>query len=110
MQITDKVIRALLSFQRRCWEHGEAMQALYEFGAYDELVVMAKQAIVMSLSDGRVCIQNGDEKALVTDPCCAGEGLLAAWKYTGDIQFKHAFDKLLDYALHHAPRNEDGIV
>ncbi len=110
MQIADKVIKALLSFQRRCWEHGEAMQALYEYGAYDELIVMAKQAIVMSLPDGRVCIQNGDERELVTDPCCAGEGLLAAWKLTGDSQFKRAFDQMLHYALHEAPRNENGIV
>lgn len=110
MPETEKVIKALLSFQRRCWEHGEAMQALYEIGAMDELVIMAKQAIVMSLPDGRTCIQNVDEKDLVTDPCCAGEGLLAAYRYTGDEQFRIAYEKLLDYALHQAPRNEDGII
>ena len=107
---TDKVIKALLSFQRRCWEHGEAMQALYEFGAMDELVIMAKQAIVMSLPDGRPCVQNVDEAELVTDPCCAGEGLLAAYHYTGDEQFRIAYEKLKDYALHQAPRNREGIV
>lgn len=107
---TDKVIKALLSFQRRCWEHGEAMQALYEFGAMDELVIMAKQAIVMSLPDGRPCVQNVDEAELVTDPCCAGEGLLAAYRYTGDEQFRIAYEKLKDYALHQAPRNREGIV
>lgn len=105
-----KVIVALLSFQRRCWEHGEAMQALYEYGEYDLLVTMARQAMVMSIEDGRVCIENTDEKELVTDPCCAGEGLLRAWEYSGDPEFKAAYDKLLHYALYEAPRNEEGIV
>lgn len=87
------------------------MQALLEIGGYDDiLTVMARQAIVLSLPDGRVCIENGDEKELVTDPCCAGNGLLAAWKITGDEQFKRAYDKLLHYALEEAPRNEQGVV
>lgn len=104
----EKVKRSLLCMQRYPWEHGTAMQAFLEAGDMEIVTAMAAEAAYRRIEDGRVA-QIGDTFS-VTDPCCAGEGLLAAYRETGDPELKNAFDGLLKWAMEGAPRNAQGVV
>ena len=108
IELLNKVKKALLCMQRYPWEQGTAMQAFLEAGDMDIVIPMAAEAAYRAIADGRVA-QIGDDFS-VTDPCSAGEGLMAAYKETGDAALKKAYDNLLVYALKTAPRNEEGIV
>ncbi|GHU69199.1 hypothetical protein FACS189450_01590 [Spirochaetia bacterium] len=104
----DRVKIALLGMQRYSWEQGVAMQAFLEQGDMELTAPMAVEAVNRQILDGRSAVLGG--QTAVTDPCAPGEALLAAWKYTGDPVLKAGCDRLLEWALHGAPRNAAGLV
>jgi rhamnogalacturonyl hydrolase YesR len=101
-------MNAMLGMQRRAWEQGVASQALLELGEKDLMVLLAKDAVVNQLKDGRLGLNEGDRP--VTDPASNGEPLLAAWKITGDSSLKTGADRMLDFLLFKAPRTRNGIL
>jgi unsaturated rhamnogalacturonyl hydrolase len=103
-----KVINAMLSMQRRAWEQGVASQALLEFGEKDLVILMAKDAIVNQLKDGRLGLNEGDKP--IADPASNGESVLFAAKTTGDEKMMQAAKRMLDFLLYKAPRTPDGII
>lgn len=103
-----KVILAMLSIQRACWEQGVAMQALLEKGEKELVILMAKDAVLRQAGDGRLAILG--EQHPLTDAASPGEAVRWAAAETGDEVLMKGFEKLRDYMLHKAPRNEQGIV
>lgn len=99
---------ALLAMQRYSWEQGAAIQAFLEMGEKDIVLAMAHEAVYRSIADGRAAIIGGDRA--VTDPCCVGEALLEACRWTQDPFLEKGRDALLDWALHKAPRSEKGVL
>ena len=104
----QKVMNAMLAMQRRSWEQGVAAQALLECGETDLVVLMAKDAVVNQLKDGRLGLNEGNSP--VADPASNGEPLLFAASVTGDSQLKLAADKMLEFLLYKAPRTRKGII
>ena len=66
-----KVTNAMLSMQRASWEHGVAMQALWEIGEHELAYLMAKEAVLRQIPDGRFSVLYTDNG--VTDPAASGE-------------------------------------
>jgi rhamnogalacturonyl hydrolase YesR len=108
VQRLARVTRAMLAMQRRAWEQGTAAQALLELGESELVVLLAKDAVVNQLKDGRLGLNEGN--APVCDPCVNGEPVLFAAKVTGDAALRRAADRMLEFALVKAPRTRDGIV
>ncbi len=106
--LTEKVKRAMLAMERRAWEQGVASQALLEWGDYDNVILLAKDAVVNQLKDGRLALNEGN--IAVTDPASNGEPLLYAAKATKDERLKKAAENMLGYLMYKAPRNRDGII
>ena len=104
----SRVKWASLTMQRYSWEQGVVAQAFLESGDSDTAILMAIEGASRQIDDGR-CAQIGAAFA-ITDPCAIGEALLFAVKQTGDEKLKTALDKLLNWALHLAPRSEQGLV
>lgn len=104
----EKIKIALLAMQRYSWEQGTAMQAFLEAGDMDVVIPMAYEAVYRGIPDGRTA-QMGDSSA-VTDPCATGEAILEAYRVTKDETLKDGLDKLINWALHSAPRSDKGIV
>lgn len=107
-ELVPKVQLAMLAMQRRAWEQGVAAQALVELGEGELVVLLAKDALVNQAPDGRLGL-NGD-RAPVTDPASNGEGVLFAYKLTGDPAFKRAAERMLAYLLKDAPRTKGGLI
>ena len=72
--MTERVKRALLSMQRRDWEHGVAAQAFWESGDKDIAIAMAVEGANRQQPNGRCC--QVDASNGVTDPCAIGEALI----------------------------------
>ena len=106
--MTDRVKRARLCMQRYNWEQGVTAQAFLESGDTDAAIALAIEGANRQHADGRCC-HIGDSTA-VTDPCAIGEALIFACEQTGDPFLCAARDKLLRWALHDAPRNQQGVV
>ena len=104
----QKVIRAMLAMQRRAWEQGVAAQALLESGETDLAVLLARDAVVNQLKDGRLGLNEG--KGPVADPASNGEPVLFAAQITGDETLSQAAARMLDFLLYKAPRTRDGII
>ena len=104
--LIEKVKRATLSMQRASWEQGVAAQAMLELGEKEMVVLMAKEAIVRQIEDGRVAMVY--TRDAVNDPGANGEAILYAARVTRDPVSQKAADKLLDYFVHKAPRTDDG--
>ena len=104
----EKVKQAMLAMQRRAWEQGTAAQALLELGETDLVVLLAKDAVVNQLKDGRLGVNEGNSP--VCDPCVNGEPVLFAAQVTGDPVLRKAADRMLEFALYKAPRTRDGII
>jgi rhamnogalacturonyl hydrolase YesR len=103
-----RVRNAMLAMQRRAWEQGTAAQALLEFGETELVVLLAKDAVVNQLKDGRLGLNEGN--AAVCDPAVNGEPVLVAAKVTGDAALQRAAEQMLDFELHKAPRTRDGLI
>ena len=52
--VVQKALYGMLSVQRRAWEQGVASQALLELGEDDLVVLMADEAVLRQLPDGRL--------------------------------------------------------
>jgi unsaturated rhamnogalacturonyl hydrolase len=106
--LLQKVTAAMLAMQRASWEQGVAAQALLEMGDMDRVVLMAKEAALRQAGDGRLAdLASGDN---VTDPGSNGEAVLRAAQATGDSRLQDAWQRMLDYFLHDAPRTADGTL
>lgn len=105
---TERAAMALLSMQRYSWEQGVAIQAFLEMGQRDIVLAMAHEAVYRSSGDGRAAIIGGDRA--VTDPCCVGEALIEACRWTQDPFLEKGRDALLDWALNRAPRSAKGVL
>jgi unsaturated rhamnogalacturonyl hydrolase len=103
-----RVKAALLAMQRRAWEQGLAAQAFLELGDAETVVLLAKDAAVNQLKDGRLGLNEGDRP--VTDPAANGESLLFAAKAAGEPRLKEAADRMLGFLLFKAPRTRGGII
>jgi rhamnogalacturonyl hydrolase YesR len=104
----DKVKTALLAMQRLSWEQGIAMQAFLEQGDMDLVVLLAKGAIHRQLEDGRPA--KLDNWGVAVDPINNTEGLIRAVEYTNDPELKAGLDKLMQWILVKAPRNDKGVI
>jgi hypothetical protein len=91
----QKVMQAMLAMQRRAWEQGVAAQALLELGETDLTVLLAKDAVVNQLKDGRLGLNEG--RGPVADPAANGEPVLFAAKVTGDESLHQAAERMLDF-------------
>ncbi len=98
----------MLAMQRRAWEQGVAAQALLELGEKDLVILLAKDAVVNQLKDGRLGLNEGNSP--VTDPAVNGEPLLVAARLTGDWKLQEAADRMLEYLLYKAPKTRQGII
>jgi unsaturated rhamnogalacturonyl hydrolase len=107
-QAWEKVKRAMLCMQRYAWEQGVAAQALLESGERDLVILMAKDAVLRQLEDGRLAVVSSNQG--VTDPAANGEAVLFAANFTGDPKLRNGAEKMLDYLLHRAPRTKDGTL
>ncbi len=107
METMKKVKLALLAMQRHSWEQGVTAQAFLEQGDEQTVIALAKEAAYRRLADGRAAVMSGTAS---TDPCSVGEAMLYALRATGDRDLAAACGALLDWALHKAPRNAEGIV
>lgn len=103
-----KVIRAMLAMQRRSWEQGVAAQALLELGETELAVLLAKDAVVNQLKDGRLGLNEG--KGPVADPASNGEPVLFAAQVTKDQWLQKAAERMLDFLLYQAPKTRNGII
>jgi unsaturated rhamnogalacturonyl hydrolase len=106
--ILEKVKQMALAMQRAPWEQGNLAQACLELGDGDAALLLAKEAQLRQIADGRAAML-GDSHA-ITDPCAVGEALIYAYERTGDVAFKTSYEKLLQWALVDAPRDANGIV
>ncbi len=107
-QITEKVKYAMLCMQRASWEQGVAAQALLERGDDNLVYLMAREAVLRQIPDGRLSIMYSDNG--VTDPAASGEMVLRMAEKTGETALIEANKKMLDYLLHKAPRTENGTI
>ena len=107
-ELSQKVKNALLAMQRYSWEQGVAAQAFLESGETDLAILLARDAVVRQLADGRLGVMGN--LTAVTDPGAIGEALLFAAKQTGDASLQQAAERMLDWLLHRAPRTKDGIL
>jgi len=108
MMLLEKVKQAALTMQRYSWEQGVLAQAFLEDGDARTTILMAKEAALRQIADGR-CAQIGAPCA-VTDPCAIGEALIFACEQTEDPALMAAKDRLLHWALQDAPRSGQGLV
>lgn len=106
--LLPRVKQALLAMQRHSWEQGVAAQAFLESGDDDVVVVMAYEAVLRQLPDGRLAVVGGAEA--VTDPAANGEPVLHAARLTGDSALHEAAERQLDWLVGLAPRTRDGIL
>ncbi|HYW84274.1 MAG TPA: glycoside hydrolase family 88 protein [Spirochaetia bacterium] len=106
--LRQKVKNALLAMQRHSWEQGVAAQSFLESGDSELVILLAKEAVVRQLADGRLGVM-GNATA-VTDPAAAGEALLFAARVTGDAALSTAAARMIDWLLYRAPRTTDGVL
>lgn len=107
-ELVERVKRAMLTMQRDAWEQGVAAQALLESGERELVILMAKEAVVRQLEDGRLAVISCNEG--VTDPAANGEAVLYAAEATGDQALGAAAAKMLEYLLKRAPHRKDGTL
>ena len=104
---SDRVLLAMLAMQRRSWEQGLAGQALLAIGRFDLAAVLATDAVVNQLPDGRLA-DLGDEN--VVNGAAALETVLAMAARTGDPDLAAAAQRQIDWLVDGAPRADDGTL
>jgi rhamnogalacturonyl hydrolase YesR len=107
-RLLDRVKLAMLAMQRYAWEQGVAAQALLESGDAETMVLMAKDAVLRQLDDGRLAVVS--ENHGVTDPAANGEPVLRAAELTGDSSLGDGARRMRDYLMLTAPRTKDGTL
>lgn len=109
--MTEKVnlVRnAMLAVQRYPWEHGVCAQALWELGDITTAIAMAHDAVLRQKEDGRLAVIC--DNIAVTDPASNGEVVWHAYEKTGDVMYKDAAVRMLNYLLQQAPRTNKNII
>ena len=101
-------MNAMLAMQRRAWEQGVAAQALLELGETELAVLLAKDAVVNQLKDGRLGLNEGNLP--VADPAANGEPVLYAARITGNETLRKAAAKMLDFLLYQSPKTRTGLI
>ena len=107
-EVKQRVKNAMLAMQRYSWEQGIAAQSLLESGDHETAILLAREAVVRQLADGRLAVMGNMTAA--TDPAAVGEALLFAARTTGEASLRDAAARMTDWLLHRAPRNADGIL
>ena len=98
--------KVLLTMIRHPWEQGTAANAFIESGDEQIAILMASEAVSRQSHDGRLACIPGSTN--ITDPCVCGESVMYAFQKTGDIKYKIAAEKMLQY-IKSAQGNADGI-
>ena len=98
----------MLCMQRYAWEQGVAAQALLERGDTQEVILMAKDAVLRQQEDGRLAVVSSFQG--VTDPAANGVAVLYAAGVTGDPKLRRGAEKMLEYLLLRAPRTKEGTL
>jgi unsaturated rhamnogalacturonyl hydrolase len=106
--LLTKVMGAMLTMQRDAWEQGVAALAFLELGETEMVVLMAREAAVRQIEDGRLAVISCWDG--VTDPAANGEPVLFAAGAAGDARLRLAGDRMLSYLLERAPRRKDGTL
>ncbi len=103
----DRAADAAMAMQRRDWEQGILAQAMLEADRRDQVILLAKAAIVQQTPDGRlgVVVSGGP-----TDPAMGGAAYAKAAEWTGDPHMQQAVDAMLAWIRFKAPRSTDGIL
>ena len=107
-EVKQRVRSAMLAMQRYSWEQGVAAQSLLESGDGETAILLAKEAVVHQLADGRLGVMGN--LTAVTDPAAVGEAVLFAARTTGESSLRDAAARMTDWLLHRAPRNSSGIL
>lgn len=96
-----------MAMQRRDWEQGIFAQAMLESGQREKLIQLIRAAMVQQTADGRmaVVVSGGP-----TDPAMGGAAYAQAANWTGEPAMQGAVDRMLQWILHKAPRNADGLL
>ena len=102
------VKNAMLAVQRYPWEQGVCAQAVWELGDVATAVAMAHDAVLRQKEDGRLAVIN--DNIAVTDPAANGEVVWRAYEITGDMFYKNAAMRMLDYLMQRAPRTDKDII
>ena len=106
--IVNKVKNAMLCMQRYSWEHGTAMQAMLEIGDTASLIIMARESLQRSSSDGRLSMVGSDMN--IADTGVNGPGILAAYKITGDEKYFNAAQAQYQYLKKQESKNGTGVI
>jgi rhamnogalacturonyl hydrolase YesR len=106
---TELVVQAMLSMQRATWEQGVAAQAFLESGDEKNTYLLAKEAVLRQTKEGRLAAIGLDNNG-VTDPAASGEAVLHAFTISGENELLNGAERMANYLMETAPRNEDGIL
>lgn len=102
------VRNAMLAVQRYPWEQGVCAQALWELGDETTAIAMAHDAVLRQKEDGRLAVIN--ENIAVTDPAANGEVVWRAYEKTGELRYREAAEKMLNYLMYQAPRTANNSI
>ena len=103
----ERATSAALAMQRKDWEQGIFAQSLLQSGQRERLIQVTRAAMVQQTPDGRmgVVVSGGP-----TDPAMGGAAYAQAAQWTSDPAMQQAVDRMLEWILHKAPRNADGVL
>jgi unsaturated rhamnogalacturonyl hydrolase len=106
--LIERVKRAMLTMQRASWEQGVAAQAYLELGDHDTVYLLAKEAALRQMPDGRLGVVYTDGGS--TDGATVGEALFDAAHRSGDPELQAAIDRELTYVLEKCRHASDGTL
>jgi rhamnogalacturonyl hydrolase YesR len=106
--VLGKVKIAMLCMQRYSWEQGTAMQGMLEIGDTTALLILARESVQRSKSDGRLSMVGSDMN--IADPGVNGPGVLAAYKITRDEKYARAAQAQYEYLKKPESRNAMGVI
>jgi len=107
-KVVDKVKMAMLCMQRYSWEHGTAMQGMLEIGDTTGLIIMARESVQRGTPDGRLSMVGSEMN--IADTGVNGPGVLAAYKITGDENYKNAALAQYEYLKKPESKNTSGVI
>ena len=102
------VKNAMLAVQRYPWEQGVCAQALWELGDVTTAIAMAHDAVLRQTEEGRLAVITNN--IAVTDPAANGEVVWRAYEKTGNVFYRDAANKMLEYLLEKAPRTDKNVI
>ena len=105
--VEQRVLRALLAMQRLSWEQGVAGHAFLDLGLDDLAEVVARDAVVRQVPDGRLAQVEDDG---VVNSAAVGEVVRWAARRHDDAALAAAFDRQVEWVASRGPRAPDGTV